>query len=256
MFLYAIFILLSLILTIDNHLYHQSRYFNSSRAISGVFYQISNNLRNYLDLKQQNEILVKENQKLRAQILNKPNYSTTMNNQIQYEVDRARVIKNNFSAPNNYLTINKGWEKGVIQDMGVISPLGIVGIVENTSKRFATVQSILNTKSRINAKIKGSDHFGSLIWNHGDASKVTLLAIPKTAIIKTGDTIITGGMSSIFPEGVLIGSISKIDVPSNESSYIIEVTLFNDMTNLGDVYLIRNRNQQEILRLQKQTLDE
>jgi rod shape-determining protein MreC len=49
--------------------------------------------------------------------------------------------------------------------MGVINDLGIVGIVDNTSPKFATVVSILNVKSQINAKIKKSNHFGSLVWN-------------------------------------------------------------------------------------------
>jgi rod shape-determining protein MreC len=38
--------------------------------------------------------------------------------------------------------------------MGVINDLGIVGIVDNTSPKFATVVSILNVKSQINAKLK------------------------------------------------------------------------------------------------------
>ncbi len=49
--------------------------------------------------------------------------------------------------------------------MGVINSLGIVGIIDNVSKNYATVISILNTKSKINAKIKHSDHFGTLTWD-------------------------------------------------------------------------------------------
>jgi hypothetical protein len=56
-------------------------------------------------------------------------------------------------------TLNSGVLAGVESDMGVINNLGLVGIIDNTSPRYSTVISILNVKSRINAKIKKSNHF-------------------------------------------------------------------------------------------------
>jgi rod shape-determining protein MreC len=54
---------------------------------------------------------------------------------------------------------------GIKTDMGVVNSQGIIGIVDNTSEKYATVMSILNKKSQINAKIKKTNHFGSLIWD-------------------------------------------------------------------------------------------
>jgi rod shape-determining protein MreC len=80
--------------------------------------------------------------------------------------------------------------------MGVINNLGLVGI-DNTSPRYSTVISILNVKSRINAKIK-SNHFGSLIWNGKSTGFVQLIDVPRLASVRKGDTIVTG-MQSNFP---------------------------------------------------------
>jgi rod shape-determining protein MreC len=70
--------------------------------------------------------------------------------------------------------------------------------------------------------------------------------------MKIGDTIVTGAMSSIFPENIPIGTIVRVDLNQAESSYRIDVRLFNDMTSLGQVYIIRNRNRREILNLENE----
>jgi rod shape-determining protein MreC len=71
--------------------------------------------------------------------------------------------------------------------MGVINNLGLVGIIDNTSPRYSTVISILNVKSRINAKIKKSNHFGSLIWNGKSTGFVQLIDVPRLASVRKGD---------------------------------------------------------------------
>ena len=138
--------------------------------------------------------------------------------------------------------------------MGVITDKGILGIVENTSANYSTVQSILSEKSNINAKIKNSNHFGSLVWeNTTDYNVVQLIDIPRLVPLTIGDTIVTGAMSSIFPENIPIGTIKRFDLDNSKSFYFIDVELFNDMTNIGNVYIIRNLNRKEVLELEAET---
>jgi rod shape-determining protein MreC len=173
---------------------------------------------------------------------------------INYEVIRGRVINNSYADQRNYITINRGKIDSIKQDMGVITEKGILGIVENTSKNFASVQSILNEKSNINAKIKNSNHFGSLVWRDTeDYNVVQLIDIPRLVPLTIGDTIVTGAMSSIFPENIPIGTIKKFDLDTSKSFYFIDVELFNDMTNIGNIYIIKNLNRQEILQLEAET---
>ena len=137
--------------------------------------------------------------------------------------------------------------------MGVITDKGILGIVENTSNTFASVQSILNDKSRINAKIKNSSHFGSLVWDTKNYTTVQLTDVPRLAPLRVGDTILTGASSSIFPENIPIGTISKFGLDSSKSFYFIDVALFNDMTNIKNVYIIQNLNRKEVIELELET---
>ena len=252
-FLYIVLVVFSLSLTIRSHSYHQSKFFNSSKSFSGSILAAKSGISDYFRLRQENERLANENERLRLLLFNSESNSAIANPAPIYEVIHARVIKNMFSSPRNYITINKGKRHGVQQDMAVITPLGVLGIIENTSNGYATVQSLLNTKSNINAKIKGTNFFGSLIWDALDYSEVQLVDIPRSATVTVGDTIATGAMSSIFPEDIPIGVIKKYDLNQNQSSYDIEIDLFNDMANIKNVYVIKNRDRKEILELQKST---
>ena len=140
--------------------------------------------------------------------------------------------------------------------MGVINSLGIIGIIDNTSPNYSTVMSILNKKSQINAKIKKSNHFGSLVWDGKSTGYVQLIDVPRLASIKKGDTIVTGGQSAIFPENIGIGTIANIYTEKETNYYTINIKLFNDMTNLGHVYIIKTKNREELINLEKREKNE
>lgn len=254
-FLYGILLLISLTLTFRSHSYHQSQVFNSSRWLTGNIYQISNDITSYLHLKEVNNQLVEENQRLQKLLFNQttPRSSGTDDESLSFGVISGHVINNSIGSPNNYITINKGKKHGLVQDMGVITSKGLLGIVENTSLNFATVQSILNTRSIINAKIKNTNYFGSLTWNTEDYNEVQLVDIPKSVPLVVGDTIVTGGMSSIFPENIPIGVIKKYDLNDSKSFYDIRVGLFNDMANLNAIYIIKSKYRREQLQLENLT---
>lgn len=244
-----------LALTIQSHSYHRSKFINSANALSGGIYGTVNSIDKYFDLEQENEILAEENKRLREQLLNAVNLENnvvtdTSISKENYRITTAEVYKNSYSLTNNYLTINKGKNDSIKQDFGVISSKGIVGIIDNTSKNYATVLSILSKRSKINAQLKNSNHIGSLIWNGKTPEFVQLIDVSKFAPVKAGDTIITGGQSSIFPKGINIGSIESFETDISGDTYTIQVKLFNDMTNIGTIYILENRDRNEILNLQ------
>lgn len=254
--LYIFLLTISLAFTVQSHSYHQSRFFNSSNWITGNIYGFSHSITTYFDLDGENEKLLLENQRLLDLLINKTP-SNTVNidtTEIHYTIVPGQVIRNSYANQRNYITINKGRKDGIEQDMGVITDMGILGIIENTSNKFATVQSILNENSNINAQIKNTTHFGSLTWDTKTYNVVQLIDIPKLVSLKVGDTIVTGAMSSIFPENIPIGTIKKFDLDNSKSFYRLDVQLFNDMTNLKNVYIINNINRKEILELESATI--
>lgn len=103
--------------------------------------------------------------------------------------------------------------------------------------------------------MKKSSHFGSLIWNTKDPNIAQLIDIPRIADIEKGDTIITGGRSTIFPEGVLIGTVKDFHLDNDDNYYYVNIDLFNDMTSLEHVFLIKNNDAIEINELEKRVED-
>ncbi len=250
--LFLLLFSISILFTIQSHSYHKSKFINSANFLTGSIYNSANNISIYLNLRSQNKLLFEENKRLKSLLYNlessiKTNHSDSLN--VPYYFSNAQVIKNNYSAPDNVLLINKGTNDSIKQDFGVITTEGIVGIINEISGNYATVISILNTTSSISAQLKKTNHIGSLTWNAKDPAFVQLTDIPKIAPVVIGDTIITSGRSSIFPKNIPIGTIAYFNLDAAENYYEINVKLFNDMTNLEHVYIIENINKPEITNL-------
>ena len=256
--LFLLLLGVSLTLTVKSHSYHRSQYINSSNAVSGYTYNQINSVKEYFGLRQKNEDLARENARLKEILFNKKD--TILDSKIvvpdilsNYTVRQAKVIKNSYNKQENFLTLDRGDFEGLKTDMAVISDKGVVGIIEKTSKNFATVISILHTKNPLNGKIKNSEHFGSITWDGKNAGYVQLIDVPKLATLKKGDTIVTGAQSAIFPENIPIGKIDRIFEEKNTNKYVINIRLFNDMTSLGYVYIVENKKKAEKQALETET---
>lgn len=252
--LFLLLFSLSILFTIQSHSYHRSKFINSANFLSGGVYNSLNDLSSYFYLRSQNIKLAEENNRLRSILSNRnispdSTFTDTLRFESLYRFTTAQVIKNSYSLSNNILTINRGRKDSIKEDFGVISSKGIIGIVNKTSKNYATVISVLNTISNISAKLKKTNHFGTLIWDAKSPGYVQLIDIPKVAPVLAGDTIVTSGRSSIFPKGVLIGTVDDYKLDEAENYYIINIRLFNDMTNLEHVYIIENVDDDEINKL-------
>lgn len=253
-FLFFLFLeIIAVALIINNHSFHKSKFISSTNFITGGIYQKSSELSEYLNLKSRNKELSEENTLLK----NKLDQLFVITDSINKEMDNERnflyingkIINNNYSKPNNFITINRGSTHGVNAEMAVVNSKGIIGITDNVGAKFARVQSILNSNSRINVGFKNNNYYGTLKWNGLDYNSVQITDIPRQVVFKIGDTIITGGKSTIFPKGILVGTISE--VPENLSaSNTIDVKLFNDMANLGHVYIITSLNKEEVKRIE------
>ncbi|WP_324720920.1 rod shape-determining protein MreC [Salinimicrobium sp. HB62] len=260
--LFLLLLTFSLFLTIQSHSYQKSKFISSANFLSGGIYSWTSNINSYFNLEQYNLRLLEENERLRTRLasyedsLEVKSYRDTSSFDADYLFRASEVINNNYAKVDNYLTLKSGARDGIERDMGVVTSRGIVGIVENVSPNYSTVISILNSNSRINAQLKRSNHFGTLVWNGDDPNVVQLIDVPSIAPIAEGDTIITGGRSLIFPKGLPIGAVKNFSLDQSESYYNIDIQLFNDMTNIGYVYIIENTQQDEIRALQNLSKNE
>ena len=269
---YIVLFIFSLALVFNSSYFHKSKIILFSNSIANYSTENFNYLNEYFELKKINSNLLEENLILKNQLekVNKPTSLDSLTN-INFSYKNAKVISNNLSSFKNRLVINKGIKDGLKNEMGVINSDGIIGIINSTSKNYSSIMSILNIEIKINAKIKKTSHFGTLEWDGLSTKYLKLNDIPETANIKIGDSIVTGGMSLIFPEGIKIGVISKIssnenqvtsfsiksgnndvfEYESRENYLNIKVKLNTDMSNLNNVYIIESLNKEEFQKVKK-----
>lgn len=256
--LFLILEIVAFIFTIQSHSFHRSKFISSSNSVTGYFYDNFNNFDEYLHLKQYNQQLVDENVKLKNLLSKKnkkntPTKKTILDSLVykqKYTFISAKVIKNDFTKSNNFLTLNRGKNDSIKNDLGVITSKGIVGVTANVSNNYSTVMSILNENSKINARLLHRSHFGTLTWNGKNYKTLQLEDLPRQANLKIGDTVITGGKSTIFPEGILVGIIKDFEMENNQYK-TVNLELFNDMSAIGYVNIINNLEKTEIINLEK-----
>lgn len=253
---FLFFLLLQLIaigITFNNLNFQKSKFVNSANSITGGMYEKVSDISEYLHLKSINNQLLEENRRLRTRIFESQyvNFSkdsiyldTTKYFQ-KYTYTTAKIINNNYSNSFNFLTISKGSNQGIKKDLAVINSKGVVGIVDNVNDNYARIQSVLNKNTNLNARLKGTRYFGTLNWNAKDYRIMQLIDIPRQARLQVGDTIETDGKSAIFPEGILIGTVVGVN-KKNVVGNTIDVKLFNDMSNIGPVYIVKNLHKKEI----------
>ena len=226
--------------------YHKSKIFKASIFITGKISEPIKKLTSYFRLKKINTQLIEENLYLKSLVIDK-NYKSNFEDKIMdspFKLISGSVIKNDISSSRNVILINKGSSNMVEKEMGVIGSEGIIGIVNQTTEKFSSVLSILHVDIKINAKHKKSNAFGSLFWEGNAPDKVKLSDISIINKIDVGDTIVTGGMSAYFPEGIPIGKV--IEIENDERYYSLKVRLINNMTNVDNVYILKNINKSEI----------
>lgn len=253
--------IIALALIVNNNSFHKSKFVSSANNVTGGFYNKVSSLSDYFQLNVENKSLIDENLQLKNKIdklqtaLNTNHQGKnidTANLERQFLFIHGKIINNKYSGKFNFLTINIGRNDSIGTEMAVVNSKGIIGITEKISSNYARVQSILNENSKINARLKNDFYFGTLTWNGKDYNVVQLLDIPRQAIIKKGDTIITGGKSAIFPEGIPIGSVLNVEEEGTSVTKVVNIQLFNDMSNLKNIYVIQNFDKEEIRELESE----
>jgi len=203
-----------------------------------------------------NDYLAQENAELRDRLYARENELNFIKQDSNFQIRQNRAVEKNYTfitakvinastnKYRNYVTLDKGREDGIRPEMGVINESGVIGIVSSVSNHFSVVLPVLNPSSRISAKIKDRSKTGSLVWNGRDARKALLEEVPLYIPIEVGDTVVTSGYSSIFPEGIDIGIVSFFQ-KENDNFYFIEVDLFTNFNQLSYVDVISYRNAEE-----------
>ena len=253
--LYLIMMVVSLLMLLKNNEYHETTWFNSSTYVTGTVYDSWYSVRRYFSLKQENLRLARENAVLKNQIVF--NFLQADSNFIegrgalQFIYIDAIVINKSVNRQKNYMTLNKGSLSGIVPEMGVIAPDGIVGIVKDVSPYFSTIMPVINIGSHLSVKIRGKDFFGTISWDGNDYRTANLNEVPFHVPIEIGDIIETSGYSTIFPQGLIVGIIKEISRGTDDYFLDIKIILATDFLKVNHVMVIKNALREEQKKLEE-----
>lgn len=236
-------------LVVEHNNFQRTVFFRHTASFFCYISSYVTDVQEYFALKTENDKLVEENTKLKNQLEQLNTFGgvpeqDSLKTEGDYVFYQAKTVNSSFNKTKNYLTLDKGSSDGIRNEMAVCSKDGVIGVVKNTSNHFAFVIPLINVNLRISAKIKKNGYYGSLQWDGNDYRYSFLNDIPFHVNVEQGDTIVTSGYSSIFPEGELIGFIETVD-KETANFLSIKVKLATDFKKQSDVYIIEYRKKEE-----------
>ena len=248
---------------VREHKYQSSVFLSSSNNMVSTMYEWSNSVVEFFKLKAANENLSEENTALKNQIIRLQNELSTLRTddkdsvhfrippEMEYEFISAKVINSSTNKLQNYITLNKGARDGIRQDMGVVGDEGVVGIIKTVNDKFSVVVPILNPKLEVSTKFKRNNYSGPMIWDGTDYRFASVRGIARHVQPMLGDTLVTSGFTSTFPEGIPVGYIEDFKIKPSDAYFDIKVKLAVNFRTLSHVKVIDYKNFKEQKELEK-----
>ena len=242
----------------------------AANVVVGGVETMREDVSSYFRLRVDNAALMEENARLNAEIMALKNArdnglvasdsATTDGRQaweaayvsadLDYSFVPARVIAFSSDRHHNYITLNKGRRDGITPDMGVVGKDGIVGVVQTVSNHFAVVAPVIHEGIYISAMLSKNGYLATLHWHAPDIREAGLEDVARHVHVAVGDTVVTSGMSVIFPAGVPVGVVEEVNLGEGDSYYDIDVQLATDFRSLRTVQILQYAHRAELDSLQ------
>lgn len=254
-FLFLLLEGIGVMLIVQFNNYQNAKMFTSANSVAGNLFAAITDVNSYFALKSENARLLQYNKELNGQVTalkarlaqhqDSAMVATLPHKANGFFYNSATVVNNALNAVNNYITIDKGTADGVEAEMGVFCNEGVVGIIYTASKHYSVVIPLLNSKSSISCRVKGSDSFCTLQWDGSDTRYSYLVDLPRYTKFEIGDTVVTSGFSSIFPADIPVGIIERTEDSDDGMFAQARVELFTNFATLRKVYIVGNEGRKE-----------
>ena len=257
-FLFILLEGISFVLLFSFNRYQNAAMFTSANEFAGNIYSFMSDVDGYFGLSDENEALVEQNrvlineiEQLKQELASFKDSTALATNSFaaplkgDFRFNTARAVNNSLNKVNNFITIDKGKNDGINSEMGVFNDKGVIGIIYKTSENFSLVMPLLNSKSMLSCRVKGSNSFCTLRWNGEELQYSYLIDLPRYAIFQQGDTVVTSGFSSIFPADIPVGEIERLEDSDDGMFYRARVRLFVDFASIDNLFVVGNGNKLE-----------
>lgn len=224
-----------------------------------IFRGLSATWNSYIDLleaKEENQRLIEENKRLRTESVYLKEKALAADRLMQLlkikdtidaEYAVAGIIAKDPSNWYNAVVINKGEKDGLRPNMGVITADGVVGRVVKTAPHYSRVLLLSDRNSAIAGLIQRTRDEGIVVGREGRVLRFNYIMIDSD--VRNGDLALTSGTDGIFPTGIVIGKVSRIESPKNALFHTIELIPGVDLSRVKEVMVLKTPQVPEIERL-------
>lgn len=237
---------LAVYLIVTNNSYQRSQAHSMSVAVAGEFYSVEQQMRSYINLGYENEVLRQQNSMLQNQLYQSIiSDSSAILNLSGFEVRPSIVLNSTYNQSDNHVIANIGRQEGIEIGMGAQSPEGVLGIVTKTSEHFTSIMPLIHSQSRLSCELEGRGYYGLLKWDGIDHRYSNLEDIPNHLEIDSGMTVITRG-AGVFPKGVLVGYAVSSEKNPSTGFQSVKVKLATNFEKLTTAYIFKNELKAEL----------
>ena len=246
------------IMTID---YHGKMYLNWVESIGLRLFSpinrgitlVADNTKNYLkaiaefkrveeenkELKEKIETTYQENAILKEKLIayDRLKKLLELKESFSYEMIPSLVISREPGNWFNSVIVDKGRDDGVKKNMAVATHRGLVGRVVSVDSHTAKILLILDQRSAVGGMIQRSRDIGVVKGSESNYSYMEYLS--HDADVKINDVVITSGLGSIFPKGIIIGRIVGIEKESHDLFQKVIIRPEVDFTKLEEVFVVK-----------------
>lgn len=217
---------------------------NSSRNFVGSLLELKDLRKKNSDLEEQLEVLKKqlvylrelelENSRLREMLNFKKKVS-------QFEMEIARVVGRD---PGNWfetIVLDKGSKDEIAVNMAVVTDRGLVGKIQEVGETWSKALLIIDRRSAVSGMIQRTRDNG-VIKGFSESVEKGLLKmeyLPPGANIIKGDMVISSGLGGVFPKGLVIGNVIKVNKEENELLKYAVIKPVVDFERLEEVFIIK-----------------
>ena len=173
----------------------------------------------------------KQNERLRALLDFKESlpYSTTGAGIVGYHMERwTRTVM-----------IDKGSSGGIEKDHGAIASGGVVGRIIEVNAGSSRVLLTTDLRSNIDVIIERSRVKGVVEGNGTDG--LVMKYVRQVDEVQVGDQVITSGLSGVFPKGLVVGEVTRVEKSGDNFFKHVEVRPAVDLGKLEEVLVLRER---------------
>ena len=159
----------------------------------------------------------------------------------------ATVVSRNIGYWYDEITIDKGSKNGIEKGMAVIIPDGLIGQITKVSNYSSTVKLLSNENmnDKISVKIKVGDGYvyGLISMYDSKTNTYTVEGISENVDIEKGADVVTTGMGTIFPSGLMVGTAQKVTTDNFDLSKVVEVKASVNFDDLDYVTVLKRKSE-------------